>query len=73
MTNNNPVIPDVPFHPGPVYRPPPKPIKHDTSIQQISHSLSSIEDINPNINLDQIKYVGPVVINKIVDPHNYLL
>ena len=23
--NNNPVIPDVPFHPAPVYRPPPKP------------------------------------------------
>ena len=27
MTNNNPLIPDVPFHPGPVYRPLPKPIK----------------------------------------------
>ena len=26
MTHNNPLIPDVPFHPGPVYRPPPKPI-----------------------------------------------
>ena len=25
MTNNNPLIPDVPFHPGPIYRPPPKP------------------------------------------------
>ena len=31
MTNNNPLIPDVPFYPGPVY---------------------SIENINPNINLD---------------------
>ena len=29
MINNNPLIPDVPFHPGPVYRPPPKPIKQD--------------------------------------------
>ena len=25
MTNNNPLIPDVPFHPGPVYRPHPNP------------------------------------------------
>ena len=52
MTNNNPLIPDVPFHPGPVYRPPPKPIKHDMSNQQSSQSSSSIEDINPNIDLD---------------------
>ena len=29
MTNNNPLIPDVPFHPGSVYRSPPKPIKPD--------------------------------------------
>ena len=52
ITNNNPLIPGVPFHPGPVYRPPPQPIRHDTSIQQGSQSSSSIEDINPNINLD---------------------
>ena len=52
MTNNNPLIPDVPFHPGPVYRPPPKPIKHDMSNWQGSQSSSSIEDINPNINFD---------------------
>ena len=52
MTNNNPLIPDVPFHPGPVYRHPPKPIRHDMSNQQGSQSSSSIEDINPNINLD---------------------
>ena len=52
MTNNNPLIPDVPLHPGPVYRPPPKPIKHNVSKQQGSQSSSSIEDINPNINFD---------------------
>ena len=34
MTNNNPLIPDVPFHPGQVYRPPPKPIKQDMSYPQ---------------------------------------
>ena len=50
MTKNNPLIPDVPFHPGPVYRPPP--IRHNISIQQASQSSSNIEDINPNINLD---------------------
>ena len=52
MTNNNPLIPDVPFHPGPVYRPPPKPIKQDMSNPQSSQSATNIEDINPNINLD---------------------
>ena len=52
MPDNRPLIPDVPFHPGPVYRPPPKPIKHDVSNQQGSQSSSGIEDINPNINLD---------------------
>ena len=31
ITNNAPLIPDVPFHPGPVYRPPPKPIRHGMS------------------------------------------
>ena len=51
-TNNNPLIPDVSFHPGPVYRPPPKPIRHDMSNQQGSQSSSSIVDISPNINLD---------------------
>ena len=52
MTNNNPLIPDVPFHPGPVYRSLPKPIKHDMSNQQSSQSSSSIEDINPNTSFD---------------------
>ena len=52
MTNNNPLIPDVPFHPGPVYRPPPKPIKKDMAYPQSSQSSNSIEDIMPNINFD---------------------
>ena len=43
MTNKNPLIPDVPFHPSPVHRPLPK--------LQSSH-CSGIEDINPNINFD---------------------
>ena len=52
MTSNNPLIPDVPYHPGPVYRPLPKPIKKDVSYPQGSQSSSIIEDINPNINFD---------------------
>ena len=51
ITNNNPLIPDVPFHPGPVYRPPPEPIRHDMSIQGLQSS-PGIEDINTNINFD---------------------
>ena len=50
ITSNNPLIPHVPFHPGPIYRLPPKPIRHDTSIQG-SQSSPGIGDINPNINL----------------------
>ena len=49
MTKNKPLIPDVPFHPGPVYRPPPKPIKQDISYPQ---SSTNIENINPNVNFD---------------------
>ena len=52
MTDNKPLIPDVPLHPGPVYRPLAKPIRHDVSNQQGSQSSPGIEDINPNINLD---------------------
>ena len=47
-----PLIPDVPFHQGPVYRPLPKPIKQDMSYPQSSQSSTSMEDINPNINFD---------------------
>ena len=52
MTNSNPLIPDVPFHPGPVYKPQPKPIKQDMSYLQSSQSSTSIGDMNPNINFD---------------------
>ena len=59
MTNNNPLIPDVPFHVGPVYRPPPKPIKQDVLNPQSSQSSTSIEGINPNINFDLRKFSIP--------------
>ena len=51
-TDHKLLIPDVPFHPGPVYRPPPNPTRHDMSNQQGSQSSFSIEDISPNSNLD---------------------
>ena len=40
MANNNPLIPDVAFHPGPVYRPPPNPIKQDMTHAQSSQSTN---------------------------------
>ena len=52
MTDNKSLIPDVPFYPGPAYRPPPKPIRPVMLNQQSLQSLQDIEDINPNINLD---------------------
>ena len=52
MTNNSTLIPDFPFHPAPVYRPPPKSIKQDISYPQSSQSSTNIENINPNFNFD---------------------
>ena len=44
--NNNPLMPDAAFHPGPILRPPPKPMK------QNDQSSQNAKDINPNINFD---------------------
>ena len=53
MTHTKPLIPDVPFHPGPTYRPPPKPIRSNmTRSQESSQSSSSVKNINPDINVD---------------------
>ena len=55
MTHTRPLIPDVPFHPGPTYRPPPKPIRSNIHrIQESSQSSDSSEGTNTNtdINLD---------------------
>ena len=53
MTHTKPLIPDVPFHPGQTYRPPPKPIRSNVPRSQESlQSSSSVENINPQINLD---------------------
>ena len=52
-THTRALIPDIPFHPGPIYRPPPKPIRSNVPrSQESSQSLLSVENINPDINLD---------------------
>ena len=50
MTHTKPLIPDVPFHPGPTYRPPSKPIR--SNIPRNQESSSGVENIHPDINLD---------------------
>ena len=47
MTHTRPLIPDVPFHPGPAYRPPPKPIR--SNVPRSQESSLSVENINPDI------------------------
>ena len=51
MANNSPLNPDVAFHPGPVYRPPPKPIKQNMTHVQSSQS-SNVQNIKSNIKFD---------------------
>ena len=55
ITHTRPLIPDVPFHPGPTYRPHPKPIRSDMPrSQESSQSSGSLgnTNINSDINLD---------------------
>ena len=52
ITDNKPIVPDIPFHPSPIYRPLLKPIRHDMSNQQGSQCSPDIEHINPNSNFD---------------------
>ena len=52
MTNENPLIPDVPFHPGPVYKPLPEIIKQNVSYPQSSQSSTDIDNINPNFEFE---------------------
>ena len=51
MANSNPLIPDGTFHPGRVYRPPPKSIKQNMTHAQSSQS-SNIDNNNSDINFD---------------------
>ena len=50
MAHTRPLIPDVPFHPGPTYRPPPKPIRSNMPrSQESSQGSLSVENINPDV------------------------
>ena len=53
MTNKNPLIPNVPFHPGSVYKPPPKLMKQDVSYPQSSQSSTDIDNINFNFDFEE--------------------
>ena len=53
MIKNNPLIPHVPFHPGPVCKPPPKLIKQDVSYPQSSQNSTDIDNINPNFDFEE--------------------
>ena len=46
LVNNNPFMPDVPFHLDPLLRPPAQPIKQNMTHKQ------NVQNINPNINFD---------------------
>ena len=50
MTHARPLIPDVPYHPGPTYRSPPKTIR--SYMPRSQERTPSVENINPDINLD---------------------
>ena len=53
MTHTSPLIPDVPLHPGPTYRPPPKSIRSNVPRgQESSQSSHSPEYTSSDINLD---------------------
>ena len=48
MSNRDPLIPDVHFHPGSVYKPLPEPIKQNVSCPQSSQSSTNIDNIKRN-------------------------
>ena len=65
MTHTRPLIPDVPFHPGPTYRPPPKPIRSNMSRgQESSKSSPSPENISSDINLDFEEKTRQVIFSR---------
>ena len=43
MTHTKPLIPDVPFHPGPTYRPHPKPIRPNMPRSQESSKVHLVQ------------------------------
>ena len=50
LVNNNPFMPDVPFHLDLLLRPLTQPIKQNMTHRK--QNLQNVQDINPNINFD---------------------
>ena len=46
MSNRDPLIPDVPLHPGPVYKPLPEPIKQNISYPRSSQGSTNTDNIS---------------------------
>ena len=53
MSNGDPLIPNAPFHPGPVHKPSPELIKQNVSYPQSSQSSTNIDNIKPNFNFEE--------------------
>ena len=53
MSKRDPLIPDVPFHPGPVNKPPPELIKQNVSHPQSSQGSPNIDTIKPNFDFEE--------------------
>ena len=49
VTHRSPMIKDIPFYPGPTYRPPPKPVRTPTPG---GSKCSESTNIDPEINID---------------------
>ena len=53
MSNRDSLIPIVPFHPGPVYKPLPAPIKQNVSYPQSSQGSINIDNIKLNFDFEK--------------------
>ena len=53
MTNRDPLIPDVLFHPRPNFNPLPGLIKQKVSYPKSSQSSTDTDNINPNFNFEE--------------------
>ena len=77
MTHTRPLIPDVPFYPGPTYRPLPKLIRsqmagsHESS-QSSYRSGSTIINTDINLDFEEILHFRKVLFQKLIkDPISY--
>ena len=65
ITHTRPLIPDVPFYPGPTYRPPPKPIRSNMPrSQEILQSSDSSGNTNINIDFEEYSPFWECIISE---------